>query len=265
MTYILGLAAAQAGYRLVAFDEVGSTNDVALAMARDGDTGPVWVTAERQTGGRGRRGRAWQSLSGNMAASLLIGAEAPVHQVATLGFVAGLALHDAIAEVGRLGPEDDRLRLKWPNDLVADGGKVAGILLDSEAVGGRPAMVVVGIGVNVGAAPRGLPYPATSLAAMDLAVSAEVLLATLTDCWVRRYDQWRGGAGMAAIRSDWLERAVGLGGPVVVEMGTRRIAGTFETLDGDGRLIVRADDGSLTPIAAGEVQLGAASSLTAAG
>ncbi len=123
---------------------------------------------------------------------------------------------------------------------------------------GAPNCVVIGIGVNVREAPKDLPYPVTSLAACRIETTAEELFAALTDAWVEFVNLWDGGRGFAAIRERWLKRAAGIGGPISVKIGEETVRGTFETIDSEGRLIVRGGDGSARPISAGDVHFGAA-------
>ena len=270
MTFALGPIATAAGYGLAEFETVGSTNDEAMARARAGETGPLWVVARSQSGGRGRRGRVWSSPPGNLYTSLMIRVAVPPALAATLGFVAGLALDRAVNTVAdhvRIGLDGagaphgtGRVALKWPNDVVADGAKIAGIGLESEALPDGGHALVVGIGVNVAAAPDGLPYPATSLAALKLDTTPEQLFVGLSEAWVDIHRIWRNGQGMAEIRRMWLARAAGLGSPVAVNLGSRVVRGIFETIDDDGRLVIRLDDGSATMIAAGDVHFGGVAS-----
>lgn len=251
MPFALSERAAVAGYRLIAVEEIGSTNAEALARARDGERGLLWIVARRQNAGRGRHGREWQTLEGNLAASLLIVEDLPLPIAATLGFVAGLAVHEAI----RICAPGLEIALKWPNDVLAGEAKLAGILLESEPRGSAVALVV-GIGVNVAAAPGMLPYPATSLAARGRHVHREALFAALADAWLDYMRLWDHGRGMARIRTLWLDRAAGLGGPVTVRIGGRSMRGIFETLDESGRMMVRGDDRALVPVSAGEIYFG---------
>lgn len=274
MGFTLGAAAAAAGYRLAAFDSIGSTNDEALARARSGDPGQLWVVTAHQTKGRGRRGRSWQTPVGNLGASLLLTGSIEIAKAASLGFVAGLALSDAIREIapglvtasaldGAAGAGGTRFELKWPNDVLAGGSKLAGIMLESESLVGGITAVVIGIGVNVAAAPVDVPYPATSLADLGVGTDAGAVFAALSDAWVSRHAQWDEGRGLAAVRSDWLSRAAGLGGAVAVRIGERTVRGVFETLDEDGCLVVTTDTGERVSIAAGEVHFGTVASLGA--
>jgi BirA family biotin operon repressor/biotin-[acetyl-CoA-carboxylase] ligase len=149
------------------------------------------------------------------------------------------------------------VRLKWPNDVLIDGAKVAGILLEAVTLADGASAVVIGIGINVRHAPDGLPYPATSLAACGADLDAETLFAALADAWVEQERIWNAGRGFGAIRARWLEHAAGLGAPIAVRVGEEVFRGTFETIDEEGRLIVRTRDGAARPIAAGEVHFGA--------
>jgi len=259
--FALGPAAAAAGYRLLGFDTVGSTSAEARARARAGERGPLWVAARAQTAGYGRRGRAWQSPSGNLAASLLLTVEASAAEAATLGFVAGLAAAQAIDAVRGAG-QGDPVTLKWPNDVLADGAKIAGVLVEAEDCGAGTLSAVIGIGINVVAAPGGLPYAATSLAECGVPVAAETVFAALSDSWEPLAAQWRRG-GFPALREAWLARAGGLGAAAAVQQGDRVVRGTFETIDEAGRLVMRAPDGGCHVVAAGEVHFGAAATATA--
>src|SRR5215475_989085 len=164
MTFTLGPRATSAGYRLQAFDQVGSTNVEAMERAREGDRGAIWFVGAEQMAGKGRRQRAWISPRGNLPCSVLEVLEVTPATAATLGFAAGLATEAALRKVSleaalRAGPEPFKYQLKWPNDVLVGGKKLVGISLDAEALDDRLA-VVVGIGINVVAAPEGTPTPA---------------------------------------------------------------------------------------------------------
>lgn len=241
-------AALPPGYRCEVFDSLHSTNDEALARARAGDPGRLWIRARRQTGGRGRQGRAWSSPEGNLYASLLLVDPCPAAISPQLGFVAGVSLHRAaVALVGEAG-----VALKWPNDLLVDGGKASGILVEGSGLPGGGLAVVVGIGINVRAAPVGTPYPAAALAARRPDLDPETVFAALADAMARTLGQWDAGAGFAAIRRAWLERAGGLGGPVTVRRPGGDLSGIFRDLDADGRLLLDVE-GRTMPIEAGDV------------
>jgi BirA family biotin operon repressor/biotin-[acetyl-CoA-carboxylase] ligase len=268
MPFTLGPRAVSAGYRLAAFDQIGSTNAEAMALARDGERGPMWFVTTEQTAGRGRRHRPWIAPRGNLASSILEVMDVTPAVAATLGFAAGLALEAALRHVSveaalrSAGSDDLNFSLKWPNDVLAGKKKLAGILLEAEAVGGRLA-VVVGIGTNVVAAPEGTPTPATALNPIGIDVSAEELFAALSDGWVEFRGIWDNGRGFGEIRRLWLERAAGLGQPVAIKSGGAPIEGTFDTIDGQGCMIVRTSAGQLVPVTAGDVYFGSAGSMGA--
>ena len=243
-------AAAAAGYRLSAHDTLPSTNTEALALARRGDNGLLWVTARQQTAGRGRRGNEWISTPGNLHATLLLGDPAAPETAPELSFVAALAVHDAI--VDRATALREKLALKWPNDVLYGGQKLAGILIEGESVGTRLA-VAIGIGVNCVHHPLETAYPATDLATVGAAVAAGDLFFALSGAMARRLAQWHRGSGFQSVRADWLERAAGMGGEMRVRLPNREFIGRAETLDERGRLLLRQADGTLQTITAGDV------------
>jgi BirA family biotin operon repressor/biotin-[acetyl-CoA-carboxylase] ligase len=270
MAFALGHRAATAGYRLAAFDQVGSTNAEAMVRAREGERGPMWFVTTEQTAGRGRRQRAWIAPRGNLASTILEVIKVSPAVAATLGFAAGLSVEAALRKVSveaalRSGGADTlRFALKWPNDVLAGDKKLAGILLEAEAVADGGLAVVVGIGTNVVAAPEGTPTPATSLAALGVHIGAEELFAALADAWVEFRGIWDHGRGFAEIRRLWLERAARLREKVAIQTGAAAIEGTFDTIDDTGCMIVRLADGRRVPVTAGEVYFGNAASVGAA-
>jgi BirA family biotin operon repressor/biotin-[acetyl-CoA-carboxylase] ligase len=270
MPFTLGPRAISAGYRLAAFDHIGSTNAEAMAHARDGERGPIWFVTTEQTAGRGRRNRPWVAPRGNLASSILEVIDVAPAVAATLGFAAGLALEAALRKVSieaslrSAGSDDMKFSLKWPNDVLAGRQKLAGILLEAEAVADNRLAVVVGIGTNVVAAPEGTPTPATSLAALGVQIGAEELFGALSESWAEFRGIWDQGRGFGEIRRLWLERAAGLGEKVAVQSGGARSEGTFDTIDDAGCLIIRKADGSRVPVSAGDVYFGSAASVGAA-
>src|SRR5664279_2340377 len=256
MTFSLGPRALSAGYRLAAFDQIGSTNAEAMARARDGERGPMWFVTTEQTAGRGRRHRPWIAPRGNLASSILEVIDVSPAVAATLGFAAGLALEAALQKVSieaslrSAGSDDMKFSLKWPNDVLAGRQKLAGILLEAEAVADNGLAVVVGIGTNVVAAPEGTPTPATSLAALGIDIGAEELFAELSDAWAEFRAIWDQGRGFGEIGRLWLERAAGLGQPVAIHTGGSTVEGTFDGIDETGCMIVRTSAGKQVPISA---------------
>lgn len=240
--------ASAAGVRLIAHEVLVSTNAEALSLAGGGERGPVWVTAGRQSGGRGRRGRTWVSEPGNLFASLLLTDAASPEHWPELAFVAALAIHDAVAEAA---PElRGKLFIKWPNDLLFDGKKFSGILIEGD--GGQRA-VVIGIGVNCVSHPAETDYPATDLSAAGTAVTAEALFMLLSAKMLGRLAQWNEGEHFSTVRADWLARAAGRGEMIRVRLADQELAGRFEDIDEMGRLVLVLPDGSSKSIAAGDV------------
>jgi BirA family biotin operon repressor/biotin-[acetyl-CoA-carboxylase] ligase len=230
------------GWTLVALQSVGSTNDEAARLAEAGASEGTVVWAREQTGGRGRRGRSWASPLGNLYSSSIVRPDCPAARATELGFVAALAVAD-IVPVGRA------VRLKWPNDVLVDGGKVAGILPES-AIGGddRAEHVILGIGVNVGFAPT-LPemrYPGACLRG-----SVEAALEALTAALARRLAQWR-REGFPAVRAEWLAKAGPLGLEVDVKLGDELVRGRFAGMDDAGALLLDTATGPRR-IVAGEL------------
>jgi BirA family transcriptional regulator, biotin operon repressor / biotin---[acetyl-CoA-carboxylase] ligase len=243
-------------FRREAHESLPSTNVRAFELARAGDLGNVWVTAEIQTAGRGRRGRAWSTEPGNLAASLLLIDPAPPDIAATVSFPAGLALHQAIVDIA--GPTiAERLKLKWPNDLLLDRRKVSGILVEGESVADGRFAVVIGIGVNCSAHPPSSGvYPATDFLEAGIEIPVGALLARLTERMAEELVTWDRGAGFAATRSAWLARSIGFGESVRVNLTDEVFDGRFENLDDAGRLVVLAADGRRRTVSAGDVYFG---------
>src|SRR5580704_18155890 len=200
MTFTLGQRAISVGYRLAAFDQIGSTNAEAMVRARDGERGPIWFVTSEQTAGRGRRSRPWIAPRGNLASSIQEVLEVTPAVAATLGFAAGLALEAALR----------RISIEASLRAAGSDGRLA---------------VVVGIGTNVVAAPEGTPTPATSLAALGVQIGAEELFAQLSDAWAEFRGIWDSGRGFGEIRRLWLERAAGLGQKVTVRNGGSIVEG----------------------------------------
>ena len=242
------------GFRLLDLATVSSTNDVVRGFAEAGEPEGLVVRAERQTAGRGRHGRSWQSPRGNLYASLLLRPSRPPAEVASLSLVASLALAEAIERVsnGRVAP-----RLKWPNDLQVDGAKLAGILLEMAAdERGGCAWLIMGIGVNVGWAPMGeLPYPATCLTALGSSATPLRVLAALSATLRPRLDHWN-LQGFAAHRDDWLARALGRGAPAALRVGDHAVHGKLVDVDTAGALRLEQVDGTVMTYSAGEIVFG---------
>jgi len=224
--------------------EVDSTNAEALRLA-SGLTGPAWIMARTQTAARGRRGRAWISARGNFAASLLMRPAGDPAHVALRSFTAALALADTLAMV--CGPQA-QISLKWPNDVLLNGAKVAGILLESAGQGASVSHLIVGIGVNLAQAPppgqleAGAMAPTSVLDATGLVVTPDEVLDYLAPAFAR-YEGQLVTYGFQPIRTAWLARAARLGQPVTARTMSETIEGRFETLADDGALVLLTANG----------------------
>ncbi|MBY0317118.1 MAG: biotin--[acetyl-CoA-carboxylase] ligase [Reyranella sp.] len=221
------------GWRLVALDSVGSTMDEAARLADAGALEGTVVWAREQSGGRGRRGRRWASAPGNLYTTTVLRPDCTAARAAELGFVAALAVADMV-------PEGRTVRVKWPNDVLVDGGKIAGILLES-AVGQDAVVqhVVAGIGVNVSFAPQ-LPemrYPSAALGG-----TVERALEKLMAALAARLAEWR-REGFATVRAGWLAKAGPLGAEVDVKLGDELVRGRFGGVDHEGALLLETASG----------------------
>lgn len=238
------------GYALKSFDVIDSTNEEAKRLGAAGQSGPIWISAARQTAGRGRRGRVWESPTGNLAATLLLRPGRPAAECAQLSFVAAIATSDMLAD---FAPETD-FHVKWPNDVLANGRKIAGILLESASQGGDPPQwLAIGIGVNLATHPDGTDHPATSLARLTATPPPpDDALLHLAAHFAKWYEIWRGD-GFATIRNAWLARAAGLGKRIIARLSQEETSGVFEGIDDTGALLLREGTGRVRAIPAGEV------------
>ncbi|MCH8685343.1 biotin--[acetyl-CoA-carboxylase] ligase [Pedomonas mirosovicensis] len=235
---------------LLHYPAVDSTNDEVIRLAQKGAPDGTWVVADEQTAGRGRRHRPWQSPKGNLFCTGLLRLTTEEEPVSQLSFLIALALYDTLAQ----WVEPARLKLKWPNDVLLDGKKISGILLES-AGSGQPGdrWVAAGIGVNLAVHPDNTERPAISLAAAGIApplpMAVAERLATAIDHW---RGEWRQG-GFAALRSAWLARATGLGSRIEVRLPETTLFGVFSDLAADGALLLQLDSGAVKTIHSGDV------------
>ncbi len=258
--FVLGPKAVRAGYELRHLQSTPSTNSHALefsieALSRagkhEGMAPGIWFVADRQTMGRGRQGRRWIWHEGNLAASLLLILPSTVRAPQILSFVAANALADAVEPF--LGGTGEELRLKWPNDLLLSGGKLAGILLEARTMGNGCRAVALGFGLNVKGAPENISYPVASLAGFGCDADRHCLFRALGESWHENYCLWNDGHGTARVLSRWRNRAHGLGGAVRIEGPGKAVEGIFLDIDGDGHLILLQNDGQRTHVASGDV------------
>lgn len=238
-------------YRVLAFDSLPSTMDECRRQAAAGAPEGLLVWAREQTAGRGRRGRSFASPPGNLYLSLLLRPDRSAAEGAQLGFVAAVALAEAVS--GLLPDGAGRVKLKWPNDLLIDRAKASGTLLEGQpGAAGRLDWLILGIGVNVLSHPPDTPYPATSLKAAGSSARADDLLAALADAFVAWHETWR-DRGFGPVRAAWLDRAAGLGEPIRVNLAQGSLEGRFADLDETGILWLDLPGGRRRAVAAGDL------------
>ncbi|MBO6636472.1 MAG: biotin--[acetyl-CoA-carboxylase] ligase [Roseitalea sp.] len=240
-------------WRTAHVPSTGSTNADLAALVRDGRAGEgrLWLTAGEQTQGRGRRGRPWSSPPGNFFGSLALIDPAPGDRIGFLPLVTALAVRDAVAaELGEAAPAVD---LKWPNDVLIDGAKCCGILLESLSAPDGANAVIIGCGINVTAHPLDTPYPATHLQAHRPDATSHSLFHHLVGAFAAIFGDWNRGRNTSSIRERWLGHARGRGDRLTVTLDNASHQGIFEDIDADGYLILRLPDGTSKEFAAGDV------------
>ena len=234
--------------RVLVVEEIDSTNEEARRAAESGDAGNLWILARTQTAGRGRRGRDWVSPRGNFHGSLLLRPNVSPARAAMLSFAAANAVAESFEALGARA-----VQVKWPNDVLIGGAKAAGILLESSARNAAAVdWLIIGIGMNLNEAPKGTPYPATSLKEQTgRSALPEDALAIVAGAFAAQYERWQ-REGFAPVRADWLTRAAFLGERIVARLENESVEGVFADLSEDGALLLDTALGRRS-ITAGEV------------
>jgi BirA family biotin operon repressor/biotin-[acetyl-CoA-carboxylase] ligase len=238
---------------ILAFEELDSTNAEARRRAAEGETGPLWITARRQTEGRGRRGRSWSTEAGDLAATLLTVTEKRAEEAAQISFVAAVAL----AELIETWVPTPLISIKWPNDVLIDGKKASGILIEAGVREDGRLWLAIGCGVNLSHAPEAVERPATRVADhlrgdVPRAPTAQEAMARFGPLLVERIASWE-KTGFKPVASAWLARATGMGEPCTARFGRETLEGVAEGLEPDGALRLRLSDGQIRRITAGDV------------
>ncbi|HME21337.1 MAG TPA: biotin--[acetyl-CoA-carboxylase] ligase [Acetobacteraceae bacterium] len=228
------------------YDSIGSTNDEAMRLAREGAAHGTVVHADAQTAGRGRLSRRWSSPPGNLYLSIVLRPDVPPARCVEIGFVAALAAADA---VDALLPREVHATLKWPNDVLVRDGKIAGILLEQVN-----DALILGIGLNVLQAPGGVSHQVSTIVGCGGLATVDGTRAGLLAALAEWYGIWQQD-GFAAIRAAWLARAHPVGSALSVRVVERFVAGTFAGIDVDGALLLDTTEGRAR-IVAGDVQMG---------
>lgn len=233
-----------------AFDTIGSTNDEAFRLAKTRNESQFFVTAKRQTDGRGRRGRTWVSQAGNLYTSLYIKSPAEAERCAELSFVAAVALFETIQDCA--GDIEGVCTFKWPNDILWNGAKIAGLLLEANEKSGE-IDIVIGMGVNCTHHPENTPYPATDFKSEGLDIPSEKLFEALMPRLMKTIQLWNRGQGFSAVRAMWLKHASGIGQTITVRLESEEISGVFREINERGQLVLDMSDKSERIITAGDV------------
>lgn len=240
-------------YHLLSYEEVDSTNSEARRLAEGGAAHGAFLWAKRQTQGRGRYSREWVSQEGNLFVSILLAPDEPLNLIPQISFISALAAAESVAP---LLPQASQLKCKWPNDLLLNGKKLGGILLESfetlEADGPK-RWVIIGLGLNVEHCPPGTEFPGTYLkeAGVEI-VSAKIVLSRFIHHFIEWYGVWQ-EKGFAPVRKAWLKHCEGLGREVKVTLPQETIYGIFHSLDTSGNLQLKLPDGKTRKIAAGDL------------
>jgi BirA family biotin operon repressor/biotin-[acetyl-CoA-carboxylase] ligase len=241
------------GYRLLRMETVDSTNAEARRRALAGEPGPLWIWSARQSQGRGRGGREWISQYGNLFASLLIRVNCPLRVAGQLALLAGIISFDTIAKLVAYEGRSEIL-LKWPNDILLAGEKVAGMLLENVGSANESrSIVVIGTGINLASHPENLPQPAVSLATYGMTITPANALETLAGTTHEWLGRWGEGSCFPTIRRAWLDRAGPTGRPLTVRVGSQEVEGVYGGLDADGALRLLMPDGGEYRVTAGDV------------
>jgi BirA family biotin operon repressor/biotin-[acetyl-CoA-carboxylase] ligase len=240
-------------YHLLSYDVLDSTNSEAKRLAGGGASHGAVIWARRQTAGRGRLGREWVSADGNLFTTVLLNPTVDLAQCSQLSFVAALAVADTLEGIL---PDATKIACKWPNDVLVDGKKISGVLLESFAtkeLATTRQWIAVGVGVNVDNFPEHVMYPATCLrdAGVEL-ISAKIVLSRFIHNFIARYDEWS-ARGFAPIVKAWSARAHQIGKSVEVIVGDDKVTGVFEGIDATGCMLLRDKKKNVTPISAGDV------------
>ena len=228
------------GHRIIHFERIDSTNSEARRLVEAGESGPLWIWSDEQTGGHGRHGHTWISEPGNLYVTCLFQTAAAEIAAVQTSFVAAVAVHEMVSN---LVPQGNFL-LKWPNDVLMGGAKFCGLL--SEIIGTNPTRIALGCGINLAHAPVIANYPVTYLGHKH---KPEAVLSAFAAEFARWLAMWDDGRGFPAIRAEWLKRSASVGQQVTVD----GVAGSFAGLGVDGALLVAFGDANQKSIYAGEV------------
>lgn len=229
------------------YPTIDSTNLEAHRLFANGERGPLFLLADEQTAGKGRLDRTWSSAKGNCYSTLVLPLNADMRVVPQLSFVVALAVVDAVRNLGV------EAKLKWPNDVLVKGAKIAGILC--EVLSANPLTVAIGCGINLAHAPTGLKYPATCLASEGVTADRDYVFQSYREALSYRLEHWNNGQNFSAIRDAWIQNAIGIGETIMLTTGTRHLTGTFESITEQGAVLLKPQDGPPQILHAGDLHI----------
>ncbi len=230
------------------YPTIDSTNLEAHRLFASGERGPLFLLADEQTAGKGRLDRSWASLRGNCYSTVMLPLAADITVVPQIGFVVALAVADVVRK-----HTTAQSQLKWPNDVLINGAKVAGILC--EVLSQQPMTIAIGCGINVAHAPIGLNYPATCLAAEGATTSRDDVFQSYRTALSYWLDIWNNGQNFPAIRNAWTALAIGIGESITMTSGTQHLTGNFETITEQGAVMLKPPHGPPHILHAGDMHI----------
>lgn len=231
------------------YDEVDSTNILAASLAKTNQINHNHlILAKKQNAGKGRYSRVWQSPAGNLYFSILLKPNKNISELSLLSFIAVVAMGQAISNLNK----ENLIQYKWPNDILVNGKKTCGILLESDVEFGKVNFVVVGIGVNINSNPDNTLYPATNLWSEKINIDPENLLKDFLDQFSKLYEEWL-IYGFTPIRNLWLKNAFNLGKIIRLNLADKKLSGLFRNFDENGNLVIELSNQEIVVISSGEI------------
>ena len=229
------------------YPTIDSTNLEARRLLEAGVRGPLFLLADEQTAGKGRLDRNWASLRGNCYSTLMLPLETEIAAVPQIGFVVALAVADVVQKFGATP------QLKWPNDVLVRGAKIAGILC--EVLSNQPLTIAIGCGINVAHSPTGLTYPATCLVAEGASTTRDEVFQSYRTALAYWLDIWSNSKNFPTIRTAWTKLAIGIGETITMTAGTQHLTGRFETITEQGAVMLKPPHGPAHILHAGDVHI----------
>lgn len=250
------------GYRVKFYTKVTSTNDVAIKYFQDSidlknlsDIDKFYIISQEQTKGRGRRGHFWYSPKGNLYLSLIMRYDFVAKNIAQLTFVASLTIIEALKKIAdSYGIDPSVFSLKWPNDVLLDGKKISGCMVEISHYKNY-SVLIIGVGINVSSSYNNGDYPTLSLHDYGIMSSLESVFEEFSTFWAKNFLIWTEKNGETSIRKEWLKHTKNLGKKVSITCDNQIIHGIFKGIDENDHLILQQENGTLKTISSGHILL----------